>query len=366
MVAAAPIKTALGFGGRFLGLAGGYWSGPGAWPARLLTAALLILTMAQVLVPVLINLWSLRMFDALEQRFMDRLLAVGAAAMGIIAFSIAVTVAHLRVKRRLQIDWRAWLTQALLDSWLADGREHRLAGMAGDLDNPDGRIAEDIRIVTELAIDLGHSLTYCILLLISFANILWMLSGTAEVTVADVTVVIPGHLLYAALLFAAAGTTVAMIIGRPLVRAVELRQAREADFRFGLARTRESARNIALLHGEPGERDRLSGLFGGVRGGWDKQTYALVTVMTFSASYTVLSAAFPILVAAPRYIAGTITLGVLMQTVQAFQQTVAALSWPIDNLATVAQWKASVERVLGLRDALRQLEGCVDDTARRA
>jgi putative ATP-binding cassette transporter len=147
-----------------------------------------------------------------------------------------------------------------------------------------------------------------------------------------------------------------MIVGQPLVRAVNRRQSFEADFRFGLARVRENAQSVALLHGESDERQRLCGLLGGVRLGWHGQTRALSNMMVFSATYSVLSAAFPILVAAPRYIAGAISLGVLMQTAQAFQQTVAALSWPIDNLPRAAEWKASVERVLGLHDALRELD----------
>ena len=355
MTTRTPLKAAIGFGGQFTSLAGGYWSGPDKWPVRLLTGVLVLLTMAQVFVPVMINLWSQRMFDALEQRATDRLPVMVAAACGIIAFSVAVTVVHLKVKRRLQLGWRAWLTQKLLGEWLKDAGESRLSDLPGDYDNPDGRIAEDVRIVTELAIDLCHSLIYCSLLLISFANILWRLSGAAEVSLGGVTLVVPGYLLPIALLFAAVGTTVAIQVGHPLVRAMERRQGLEADFRFGLARIRENACSIAQHHGEGAERDRMTGLFGGVRQGWNRQTDALVNVLAFGASYTVLSTAFPILVVAPSYIAGTITLGVLMQTVQAFQQTVAALSWPVDNLANVAQWKASVVRVLGLEDALHRL-----------
>ncbi|HYG89568.1 MAG TPA: ABC transporter ATP-binding protein/permease [Azospirillum sp.] len=349
-------KALTGFSRQFLNLAGGYWACERKWTVRFLTVALGLLTVGQVLVPIMINLWSQRLFDALEQRSMDRFLIMIAAVGGIIAFNIANTVTHLWVKRRLQLGWRDWLTQKLLNAWLTRGRQHQVTYLAGDHDNPDGRIAEDIRIATEFAIDLGLSLSYCVLLLVSFTHILWGLSGALEVTVAGTSFAVPGYLLYIALLYAAAGTTIAIVIGQPLVRAVNRRQSHEADFRFGLARVRENAQSIALLHGESGERDRLADLFVGVRRGWMGQTRALAHMMVFSASYSVLSAAFPILVAAPRYIAGAISLGVLMQTAQAFQQTVAALSWPIDNLARAAEWKASVERVLGLHDALQRLD----------
>ncbi|MDR6773067.1 ABC transporter ATP-binding protein/permease [Azospirillum sp. BE72] len=356
-----PADDAPGFTRRFLRLAGGYWFGRTRVTVWALTVALFVLTIGQVSIPVLINLWSERLFDALEQRSMDRFLTMIGLVGLIIVYNIVIVVLHLRVKRRLQMGWRDWLTRKLLEDWLRRGRHHQIAYMPGEHDNPDGRIAEDIRITAEMAIDLGHSLTYCALLLISFTNILWMLSGTLSVTLFGTELSVPGHLLFVALLYAAMGTTIAMLIGQPLVNAVNRRQGYEADFRFALARIRENGQTIALLHGESAERGHLASLFGGVVRGWTGQTRALSHMMVFSASYSVLSAAFPILVAAPRYIAGTISLGVLMQTAQAFQQTVGALSWPIDNLPRVAEWRASVERVLNLHDALVRLDRDVCD-----
>lgn len=341
---------------RFFELSRQYWNSERRWRIRLHTAFLIGLTMLQVVTPVLLNLWSEQLFDALEMRSMDGFMLMLGAAGAILAFHVAVSYAHLLMKRRLQYDWRNWLTRRLLDDWLSRGRHHQISYLAGDHDNPDGRIAEDVRIATEVAIDLAHSLLYCVLLLVSFTNILWSLSGAPEVTVAGFTFTVPGYLLYIALAYAALGTAMAMLVGKPLVDAVNRRQAREASFRFGLARVRENAQVIALLHGEKEERNRLFDLMLGVRLGWYGQTRALSHMMVFSAAYMVLSAVFPILVAAPRYIAGAISLGMLMQTAQAFQQTVAALSWPIDNLARAAEWKASVERVMSMQDALARLD----------
>lgn len=349
-------KAVIGFAQRFLDLAGGYWSDQDRWGVRLLAVLLGILTMGMVVVPILLNLWSKRFFNALEQRSMDQFMVMIAAVFGIIAFNIANTLGHLWVKRQLQLGWRQWLTAKILDGWLTRGRQHQITYMDGDHDNPDGRIAEDIRIATEYAIELALSFSYCVLLLLSFTSILWTLSGTLELDIGVAVIPVPGYLLYIALAYAALGTSIALIMGRPLVKAANRRQGYEADFRFGLAEVRENAQSIALLHGESGERGRLTGLFAGVRQGWHIQTHALANMMMFSASYSVLTTAFPILVTAPRYISGAITLGVLMQTAQAFQQTVQALSWPIDNLARAAEWKASVERVLGLHDALDQLD----------
>jgi putative ATP-binding cassette transporter len=353
------------FARRFLELAGGYWSSEKKWSVRLLTGAFVLLTIGQVSEPVMFNVWSERLFDALEQRSMDRFLLVAVMIAGIILFNVFIQVLHLRVKRRLMFGWRRWLSQKILEQWLSRGRHHQLNYFPGDHDNPDGRIAEDIRITTEYAIGLGHSLMYCAILLFSFTNILWMLSGSAEVTVGGVSLHIPGYLLYIAILYAALGTSFALLLGRPLVKAVNRRQGLEADYRFGLVRVREHAQPIALLHAEGEERRHLFSLLKGVRAGWYGQTKALSIVTVFSSGYSVLCAAFPLLISAPRYIAGTISLGILMQTAQAFQQTVAALSWPVDNLGQAAEWKASVERVLGLKDAVERVNRDVEEGERR-
>lgn len=354
------LRSSSGFLREFIHLAGPFWSTEDRCRAWALTAALVVLTLGQVAVPITINLWSASLFDALEQKAMDRFLTLVALMFAIILGNMVITTTHLWIKRLLQLRWRRWLTHRLVNGWMQGGRHFQIGYIAGEHDNPDGRIAEDARITTEAAVDLAHSLFYCLLLLISFTQILWTLSGKLSVEVAGTALDVPGHLVWLALLYAGAGTTVALLLGRPLVRAVDRRQAQEADFRFGLAHARENSEAIALVHGEPNEQRRLVDLFRGVEAAWNLQTMKLANIFLFTSAYSVLSVAFPVLVAAPRYMAGAITLGVLMQTAQAFQQMTSALSWPIDNLARGAEWRASVERVLGLRHAVEQVsEPCV-------
>ncbi len=346
---------------RFLALAGPYWRSDEKWKARGLTAVLVVLTVAQVVSPILMNLWSEKLFDALEQHLMRRFLILVAFFGLIMLANLAVTSVHLAVKRQLQLGWRRWLTRHVLDDWMTSGRHYQVTHMPGDHDNPDGRIAEDIRIATESAINLAHSLFYCLLLLISFTKILWSLSGPGQFALGGVELQIPGHLVWIALIYAAIGTSVAIWLGHPLVRAVNNRQTHEANFRFGLVHAREKSEAIALIRGEKDERRRFSELFLDVAAAWNRQTSAILHITMFTSIWSVLSTAFPIFVGAPRYISGSITLGALMQTAQAFQQMEGALSWPIDNLGLAAEWKASVERVLGLHDALTRLAEEVED-----
>jgi len=357
---AAPAATRqLHFFRDFLRLAGPWWTGPERWVAAALTALLLALGIGQVLLAIRLNLWLADFFDALERRSFDRFLHQAGILALLVLGTMAANAAHLVVKRRMQLRWRRFLTERVVGAWMDRALHYQVALMPGDHDNPDGRIAEDVRIAIESAVDLAQTLFYAVLLLVSFVGILWSLSGLVHFAGADV----PGHLVMLALLYAAGGSLVAWLLGRPLVGATDARQTREADFRFGLVRARETGAPIALARGEKAERGRLARLFDRILPAWGAQTEGLGRLIFFSSGYTMLAPIFPLLVATPRYIGGALTLGEMMQSAQAFQQVAAALSWPVDNLQRIAEWRASVERVLVLAEALGQAEAEVTATA---
>ncbi|MEZ5741757.1 MAG: ABC transporter ATP-binding protein/permease [Burkholderiaceae bacterium] len=333
-----------------------FWTGPRRRSAWLTALALVVFTIAQVAIPIALNVWSQHLFDAIEQRDTAGLLRqIGNAGLIVLA-SLVVMTTHLRLRRRLQVDWRAELTDSLLGQWIPNGRHYQLSQLPGQHDNPDGRIAEDIRIATEYTVDLAHSLFYCVLLLVSFTQILWHLSGPPDVQIAGWSIYLPGHLVWIALLYAGAGAFAATLLGRPLMRAANRRQDKEADFRVGLVRVRETALSTALHSTEKAQQQAVGRLFADAVDAWRQQTRALAHLFMFSSSWSVLTQAVPVLVAAPRYMAGSITLGVLMQTAQAFQQMIAALSWPIDNMQKLAECRTSIARVVHMKQALNRLQ----------
>jgi len=350
------IRDHYGFLRRFILFALPFWSAEHKWMNRGRLALIAALTVAQVAVQAGLNSWSARLYNALEARQLDTFLQQIVTFVLLLLASVVVFCISLYVKRRLQFAWRVWLTKTTLSVWMAEGRHYQLGLIAGDHDNPDGRIAEDIRVTTESAVDLGHALFYCILLFGTFIDVLWRLSGVVHVEIGGTVIPIPGFMVFIALTYSAVGTSLALWAGFPLVGASNLRQKVEANFRFGLARAREYSESVALIGGDADERTHLQELLRGVRRGWESQTYGLARIIVFTTAYSVLAAPFPLLVAAPRYIMGLITLGTLMQMAQAFQQVTAALSFPVDNLSTIAQWRASVERVMALQDALSGLE----------
>lgn len=341
---------------QFVRLAGPFWQSENKVVIRGFSIALIVLTILQIAISVMITEWSADLFDALEQRSMSGFFTQIFLIILIFIVNMVITATHLTVKRRLQMDWRRWLTDCLISQWMYEGRHYLVTHISGQHDNPDGRIAEDIRISTEYAIDLLHTLFFCILLLISFSHILWTLSGTLTLNLGLFTMTVKGHLVWLALVYAASASMLGWWIGRPLTEATDNRQTVEANFRYALVKARENSQAIALIHGESHEKPHFLKLFEAIVDAWNQQTKAWGRIIMFSSGYSVLSMAFPILVSSPRYILGFISLGALMQSAQAFQQMVSSLSWPVDNMGKVAEWRASVERVLGLTKALDQLE----------
>ncbi len=335
-------------------LAGPWWNSDRKWQVRGGTLLLFLLTLMQVGLTVWGNYWNRELFDALEARSVRGVLVqVGVFAL-IFMISIGVTAAHLLVKRRLQLDWRAWLTERLIGRWMADGRHYRLLFSAGEHDNPDQRIAEDIRIATESAIALAHTLIFSLLTLGLFIGILWTVSGSMNLP--GTSLQVPGYMVPLAFLYAGLGTALGWALGRPLVRSTNALQSAEANFRFGLARAREHSEAIALMHGEPMERSGAVARFARIVRDWDRQSLAYMGIVSFTTGYGGLLPVFPILVAAPQYILGAMTLGALMQAAQAFQRLTSALSWPVDNVGEIARCRASAERVLSLYEDMERLD----------
>src|SRR4029453_1964274 len=351
------IRDHCGFLWRFVRFALPFWSAEHKWMNRGRLALIMALTVAQVAVQVGLNSWSARLYNAIEGRHLEAFVGLITEFVLLLLASILVFSITLYTKRRLEFAWRVWITKNTLSVWMAQGRHYQLGLVAGrDGDNPDGRIAEDIRVTTESAVELGQAAFYCILLFGTFVAVLWPLSGALPVEIGGTVIPIPGFMVFVALIYSAIGTSLALWAGFPLVGASNLRQTVEANFRFGLARAREYSESIALIGGDSDERTHLQGLLRGVRRGWERQTYGLGRIIVFTTAYGVLANPFPLLVAAPRYIMGFISLGTLMQMAQAFSQVTAALAFPVDNLSGLALWRASVERVMALQDALGGLE----------
>lgn len=332
-------------------LAEPYWVSEEKWLARGLLAAVIALDLGTVFVAVEINQWQNAFFNSLEKKDQAEFMRLIGVFSGLALAYIVMAVYQLYLGQMLQIKWRRWLTERYLDDWLRGRVYYRLQLTDRTTDNPDQRIADDLGSFVGTTLSLTLGLLNAAVTLGSFLFILWGLSGAITIPIgAGVTV--PGYLVWVALVYAALGTWLVHLVGRPLVGLNFARQRVEADFRFSLVRFRENAESIALYAGEADEKRSFMQRFVAVADNWWEIMRRQKKLTWFQSFYGQLAVIFPYVVVAPRYFSGAIPLGGLMQTASAFGQVQSSLSWFIDAYARLADWKATVDRLVGFRGAI--------------
>jgi putative ATP-binding cassette transporter len=333
-------------------LAAPYWSSEERWVARALLATVTLLTLGLVFLNVLLNNWNREFFDAIQNKdfesFGPLLLQFGLLA----AVFIVGAVFRLYLTQMLQMRWRIWLTRQFLGEWLDQHAYYRLEIGKGRADNPDQRIAEDLRMFAFNTLSLVFGLLGSVVTLVSFISILWVISGPLAVSLGAVNFEIPGYMVWVAILYAIAGSVLTHLVGRPLIRLNFQQQRVEADLRFGLVRLRENSEGVALYGGEGTERRDLDSRIDRIRANWWQLMRYTKNLTFLTTGYAQLADIFPILVAAPRYFSGAISLGTLTQIGAAFGQVQGSLSWFVDSYGSLADWKATVDRLLTFEDAM--------------
>jgi putative ATP-binding cassette transporter len=343
-------------------LARPYFSSEEKWTARFLLAAIVVLNLGLVGMDVVLSFWNREFYNALQGKDWDSFVALlfmgRHGAQGympgyclVAAVYILVAVYRTYLNQWLQIRWRRWMTDVFLQKWLADRAYYRisLGAQPGDgTDNPDQRIAEDLRSFVGDTLSLGLDLLSNVVSLFSFVAILWSLSGPMTVLGID----IPGYMVWVALLYALAGSVLTQWIGKPL-SALNFRQQQvEADFRFAMMRLRENTEGVALSRGEAEEQRGLRLRFGAVADNWWAIMRRTKMLNGLVAGYSQVAVVFPIIVAAPRFFAGKMELGELTQTAGAFSQVQSAMSWFVTSYSSLASWRATVHRLAGFEAAI--------------
>ena len=334
---------------------------------RILLGAVVAIELAIVAINVLINQWNARFYNALQDRNWDSFVTQLLIFCALAGTFIVLAVYQLYLNQWLQIRWRRYLTTRYLGDWLGDGNHYRMQ-LAGDAaDNPDQRIAEDVRQFIDGGsngvgiLPIGLGLLNAVVTLVSFVIILWGLSEAAPLTIYGWT--IPGYLVWSALIYAVAGTLLTHLIGRPLTALNFNQQRYEADFRFNLVRTRENSEQIALLRGEAAERQRLTERFSAVVANWLRIMKRTKQLTFLTASYNQASVVFPIVIVSPAYFSGALQLGGLTQTASAFGSVQTALSFFINVYRAFAEWRAVIERLAGFEAAIASARALGTTTA---
>jgi putative ATP-binding cassette transporter len=332
-----------------------FWRSEQRWLARGLLATIVGMTLGTVYLTVLLNDWNRQFYNALEQRDVGSFQTLLLYFCGLAAVYIVVAVYRLYLTQMLEMRWRTWLTHRYLGDWLDNQVYYRLELENRETDNPDQRIAEDLRNYTTGTLSLALGLLSSVVTLVSFVAILWSVGGSLTIPLGETEITIPGFMVWTVLLYAIVGSVLTHYVGRRLID-INFQQERfEADFRFSLVRLRENAEGVALYRGERSEEAHLRERFGAIQANWWELMRYTKRLTFFTVGYSQVAGIFPALVSTPRLFAGEITLGVLFQISNAFARVEGSLSWFIDAYPRLADWKASVDRLLTFHDAVERL-----------
>jgi putative ATP-binding cassette transporter len=341
---------------RFWISARGYWGRKGDRLAWLFTIGLLILIVGHVGFQYGINVWNRAIFDAIEKRDAATVYYLAAVFFPLAIGSVLLGVAQVFARMGIQRRWRAWLTNAVISRWLASGRYYQLHLVGGDHQNPEYRIAEDLRIATDSPVDFVAGVTSAFLSAATFIVVLWTIGGALTVTLGGSTITIPGFLVIAAIVYAAIASGSIMTIGRSFVQVSEDKNQAEAEYRYALTRVRENGESIALLGGEQEERDGIDKTFSNVLRQWARLAGQHMRTTLVSQGSGLIAPVVPLLLCAPKFLDGSMTLGQVMQAASAFTIVQTAFGWLVDNYPRLADWNACARRIASLMMSLDGLE----------
>jgi vitamin B12/bleomycin/antimicrobial peptide transport system ATP-binding/permease protein len=346
---------------RFWHTAHGFWTGEQRRIAWMLTASLILLVIVQLVISYQLNVWNRTLFDALEKKDGAVVLRQAGIFVPLAAAGIVIAVLIVYVRMRTQRRWRAWLTEAVGDRWLNKGRYYQLNFIGGDHANPEYRLAEDMRVATEAPVDLATGVLTAVLTAGTFIGVLWVVGGGITVDWGGSEMHIPGYLVIAVVVYCAIITTSMMFIARSFIPVAEAKNQSEAEFRYALTRLRENGESIAILGGEEEERAGLAKLLSAVITAWARMAGQYMRTMAVSHGNFVIASVIPVILCAPKYLAGTMTLGEVMQAAAAFIQVQYAFNWIVDNYPKIAEWTASARRVSSLMVSLDHLDNLEQD-----
>jgi putative ATP-binding cassette transporter len=315
-------------------------------------ASIVLMTLFSVRLSILLSFWNNGFYSAMQN------LDAKAFWFMLLVFATLATVYVVRallsfyLRQAFLIRWRVWLTNMLMERWLARQSYYRSQYVPEPVDNPDQRIQQDVQSFVGSSLALSMGLLDSAVSLFSFSIILWGLSGTLVLFGWK----IPRAMVFMVYLYVIISTVFAVRIGRPLIRLNFLNEQFSANFRYALIRLREYGESIAFYRGEAVERDNLVMRFGKVIHNMWAILFRSIKFQGFNFAVSQAAVVFPFIVQAPRLLSRQITLGDVMQTAQAFGQVESALSFFRTSYDDFAGYRAVVNRLSGFLDLTESAE----------
>src|SRR4029079_14069980 len=341
---------------RFWQTARRFWTDPHSGVAWALTGAVLAVVLVNLAAAYAMNVWNRNIFDALEKKDAGAVISLSGIYVVILVISVLFAVAQVYARMTLQRRWRQWLTDSLANGWLKNGRYYQLNLISGDHKNPEYRIADDVRIATESPVDFVTGVTSAFLSAATFIIVLWTIGGSLNLSLIGIDVDIPGFLVVAAVLYAVIASALMLLIGRQFITVSEQKNQTEAELRYLLTRLRENGESIALIQGEEEERQGVDRSLGAVLKTWRSICYQTMKTTFVSSTSGFVAPILPIILGAPKFLDGSMSLGQVMQAASAFTTVQGAFNWLVDNYPRLADLSASARPGASLIVSLDNLE----------
>lgn len=347
-----------GFAAQILGMINVLWTSPERNKIIQLIIALIGVIAGTAYAQLQLNAWNKPFYNALA----NKNLTIFIQQLGVFALLASIllvlNVLQMRLNQTSKVVLRESLVDDLISDWLAPRRAFLLS-YAGEIGaNPDQRIHEDAKHLTELTTDLSIGLLQSTLLLSSFIGVLWSLSGRDVLELGGHVLFTqpPGYMVWYALLYAGVASYISWRVGRPLIDLNAERYAHEAEMRFALVHVNEEIDGVTLNGGEGDEQGRITTIFETVLEVSRRIVKAVTRLTWVTAGYGWFTIVAPILVAAPAYFQGSMSFGELMVVVGAFNQVQQSLRWFVDNFANIADWRATMLRVASFRSTMLKMD----------
>jgi len=341
---------------QFWQVASQFWRGKAKRTAWFLTGSLLVTIAVQLVIQYQLTVWNRTIFDALENKNSDVVLFQAIIFPVIAVASVLSWVVLVYLRMTMQRRWRRWLASHLTDRWLNEGRYYQLNLVKGDHQNPEYRMAEDLRVATESPVEFVVGIVSATLSALTFIVVLWTIGGSLTIPIGGANVTIPAFLVLGAIVYAIIASGSMVLIARRFVPVAEAKNQAEAEYRYLLTRVRENGESIALIRGEPEERAGVDSALEKVLRRWRDVCFQTMRTTIVYQGSGILAPVVPVILCAPKFLDGSMSLGQIMQAASAFVIVQQAFSWLVENYPKFADWTASARRVASLIISLDHLD----------
>ncbi|WOD41180.1 ABC transporter ATP-binding protein/permease [Nodosilinea sp. E11] len=327
---------------RFWAIAKTYWFGDEKWKAGGLLLLIAVFLLGYTGLSVVLNNKRGVLISALsakdEARFWETVLVF----IGVLVAYAPLLAGYDYLQKRLGLEWRRWLTGRFVGDYFSDRAFYDIQQFQPDIDNPDQRIAEDVKNFTQQSLALLLVVVSSVLQVIAFSGVLWGISKN-----------LVGFLVLYALL----GTLVTVVIfGQPLVRLNFEQLKREANFRFSLVRIRENAEAIAFYRGEAQEASQVNNRFMAAFDNFKKLIVWELNLNALTNAYEFIPFVLPAIVVAPAVFSGDLEVGKVSEAQGAFMRVFFSLNVVVARFSELTSFGAGIDRLYSFAETLNHVE----------